>query len=215
MAGKKAPRKTRPKTPSRVKRTKKARRPRGMAHPELVGLGLVAVGLFLTAVSVFGWDGGAVGDRLDRGLDDAIGAARLVLPLVLMAVGALMVFRSKLVDVRPFRTGMILVVVGLVTALGNSHGGALGSLFEDVFGRLIGSTGTAILGGFALAAGLILVTGASVGALLRRSAEAARAAHARAAEARRARAAALPPPEPLTEEIVARPSVHPVDGERA
>ena len=51
-----------PRTPSRVKK-RKGRRASGAAHPELIGLGLVALGLFLSVVLLLGWDGGAVGDR--------------------------------------------------------------------------------------------------------------------------------------------------------
>ena len=50
----KRPSKTRPKTPSRVKKRRRKARA-GHAHrPELVGLGLVALGLFLTAILWFG-----------------------------------------------------------------------------------------------------------------------------------------------------------------
>src|SRR5215203_5621011 len=104
MAAKKAPSKVRPKTPSRVKRTRKARRSaRGaIQHPELVGLGLFVCGLFLAAVLLLGWDGGVVGEHVGSVLDGAVGGARFLLPPLLLAVGALMVARSGLVDVRPF-----------------------------------------------------------------------------------------------------------------
>ena len=76
MPRKKAKRKLRPKTPSRVKkRTRKATGPRSLQHPELWGLGLVALGLFLGSVIYAGWNGGYVGKALADGLDSLIGRA--------------------------------------------------------------------------------------------------------------------------------------------
>ena len=207
MGRKKAPHKVRPRTPSRVKR----RRTRGTAHPELIGLGLVALGLFLVVVLWLGWDGGAVGSRVTNGLDWLIGGARIVLPLALVAVGGLMVGRSGLVDFRPFRVGLVIASAGLLILLGANNGGELGGALDGGFERLLGASGTIILGSFAFTVGLVLLTGASLGALLRRSATAAKAAGARAAEARRAipRPAPVSVVEPSYESV---PLAPPVDG---
>src|SRR5438128_9433022 len=98
--------KLRPRTPSRVKKTRTKRsRPRNH-HPELWGLGLVALGLYLGAVLYFGWDGGYVGGRLGDGLHRVIGVATYGLPVALTVLGGLMVMRSALIDVRPFRVGL-------------------------------------------------------------------------------------------------------------
>jgi DNA segregation ATPase FtsK/SpoIIIE, S-DNA-T family len=202
--------KVRPKSPARI-RTKKRqrRRSKGSAHPELVGLGLVCLGLFLVAVVLFGWDGGVVGRGLDDALDAAFGAARHLLPVAILAVGGLMVARSSLVDVRPFRTGLVLLLLGLLAMLGEERGGAVGSGMESVLGRTIGDTGTFLLGAFGLSAGIILVTGASIGAALRRSAHAARET---AAVARRTMPRLVPQPPPVSTESAVGP---PVDGAAA
>ena len=216
MAAKKAPRKPRPKTPSRVKKqTQRRRGSRGAAHPELVGLGLFALGLFLTAVLLLGWDGGVVGDKVGAALDRAVGDARLALPIVLLVVGALMVARSSLVDVRPFRTGVAFFAFGLLATLGDTRGGEVGEVLEAVLGRLLGSTGTFLLGAFALTAGILLVTGASVGAVLRRSADAARSAGQRAGDVARTvqRQAAVDDRPALTADT--RPAAPPLDAEKA
>jgi DNA segregation ATPase FtsK/SpoIIIE, S-DNA-T family len=214
MAAKKAPSKVRPKMPARV-RKKRARRGRGRPHPELVGLGLFALGLFLAAVLLLGWDGGVVGEKVDAGLDRLVGAARFALPPALLAVGALMVARSSLVDVRPFRSGLAVLLLGLLMTLGAERGGETGEALEAVLGRLLGSTGTFILGAFLFSSGVILVTGASIGAILRRSAGAARAAGEKAVEIRRTareRAAVAAEPEEIEP---ARPAAPLVDGEKA
>ena len=76
MPRKKRPSKVRPKTPSRVKkRTTKKKGPKGHHHPELIGLGLVAFGLFAAAVLWAGWDGGFAGRWLEDGVEASLGAA--------------------------------------------------------------------------------------------------------------------------------------------
>ena len=82
MVRKKRPHKTSPKTPARVKkrRAKTRRRTSGTSHahhhPELIGLGLTGLGVFLAAILWFGFNGGPVeqlgrlGDRRGR-LPDA------------------------------------------------------------------------------------------------------------------------------------------------
>ncbi len=53
-----------------------------------------------------GWEGGAIGDRVGGWLDALLGVAALLLPVVLVGLGGLMLVRSALVDLRPFRTGL-------------------------------------------------------------------------------------------------------------
>src|ERR687893_723021 len=102
MAAKKAPTKVRPKTPARI-RKKRAKRGRGRAHPELVGLGLFALGLFLAAVLLLGWDGGVVGEKVDAGLDRLVGAAHVGAPAVAArAAGAKAGEVRRTVRDRPF-----------------------------------------------------------------------------------------------------------------
>jgi hypothetical protein len=111
--------KLRPKLPSRVKKTRTKRGARARSqHPELWGLGSVALGLFLGAVLYFGWNGGYVGGWLGDGLDRLVGDAKYVVPVALAVLGALVVTRSALVDERPFRTGLAVLGCGLMISLG-------------------------------------------------------------------------------------------------
>jgi S-DNA-T family DNA segregation ATPase FtsK/SpoIIIE len=178
MAKRRKRRTLRPRTPSRVKKRRSARAaPRHhQQHPELIGLGLVAVGLFLAVVVYLGWDGGQVGGWIADGLRDLVGYAAYVLPVGLVVLGGLMVGRSALVDVRPFRTGILIASAGLLLVLGSSWGGYAGDALESVVSRLLGSTGALMLGSTALVFGVLLVTGASLGALLRHSGSAVRRA---------------------------------------
>jgi len=162
--------KLRPKLPSRVKKTRTKRGARSRAqHPELWGLGAVALGLFLGAVLYFGWNGGYVGGWLGEGLDRLVGGARYVVPVVLVALGALSVAKSALVEVRPFRTGLAVLGCGLMISLGKDQGGYLGQLLGGALGIAIGATGSLLLGVLLMLVGSLLLSGASLGALLRRS----------------------------------------------
>ncbi len=196
MAARKKKRGLRPRIPSRVKRRTSAKPKRGRPHghhSELWGLGLVALGLFLAVVLYGGWNGGLVGGPAADAVHGLVGVAAYVVPLALLGVGGLMVARSELVDFRPFRIGLIVLAFGLLTTLGSAHGGFLGDVFGGGLHKLLGP-GAAIVGGLALVIGTLLLTGASVGALVRRSHQAVRrAAKRRPRPAAAARASAPKP----------------------
>jgi len=130
---------------------------------------MVAVGLVLATVVDLGWDGGVVGSKVAEALRSAAGDAAYVLPLALLAVGSLMLVRSALVDFRPFQTGVGVASLGLLIALGSDAGGFLGRILGGGLAHLIGGTGSIIFGSALLLAGALLITGASTGAILRRS----------------------------------------------
>jgi DNA segregation ATPase FtsK/SpoIIIE, S-DNA-T family len=170
MARTKRKKKLRPKTPSRIKKRRtKVARPRALHHPELWGLGLVALGIFLGSVQYAGWNGGYVGGALTDGFHALLGAATYVLPVAFVAVGGLMVVRSALVDVRPFRAGIAVAAAGLMVALGRDQGGYFGQALGGAVGVAIGATGSTILGILLLLVGSLLLSGASLGAILRRT----------------------------------------------
>src|SRR5689334_17904068 len=209
MARRRKRRTLKPRVPSRVKRRKRgAKKAEGHQHPELIGLGLLALGVFLGFVVWADWNGGYVGRWIGEGLDALIGSATLGLPAALAIVGALMVARSDLVDVRPFRTGIVVLACGLMITLGKDEGGYVGTLLGGGLALAIGSTGVAIAGILTLLVGGLLVTGASAGAMLRSSGRAVHRAARRTMPARRpeprlqviegaAPLASLAPPAPL------------------
>jgi len=191
----------RPRLPSRVKKRTRKGGARSHQHLELIGLGVLALGLFLGSVLYLGWSGGMVGGWIADAFTGVLGAAAYAAPVALVALGGLMVARSALVDVSPFRTGLIVATFGLLMALGDA-GGAIGHGLDSLFGLLLGTTGTTILGAFALLIGLLLLTGASAGALVRRSGHAVRRAHSRARAASRTEEAptTIAPVIPLRQE---------------
>jgi DNA segregation ATPase FtsK/SpoIIIE, S-DNA-T family len=175
MAKRRAKRTLRPRTPSRVRKRKRATKQRSHHHPELIGLGLTAVGLFLSTLVYLGWEGGRAGEWVGDGIWGVIGDAGYLLPAALVVVGALMLGRSAIVELRPFRTGIAVTALGLMLVLG-AHGGIVGKALNEVVGTLVGHTGMLIAGVTALTAGALLLSGASVGAILRSSAPAMRRA---------------------------------------
>ena len=203
-------RRLKPRKPARVRTRKRATKAHGHQHPELIGLVLAALGVFLSTVVYLGWSGGYVGGLADDGLGALIGAARILFPVACLAVGLLVLTRSELVDMRPFRTGLIVFTAGLMLTLGAGHGGYVGLGLARLFGLALGGTGVLIVGITTLLAGTLLLTGASAGALIRRSGHAVRS---RAGAARRSRdrerpAASLRLVDPVAEEektVVAPP----------
>jgi len=165
MARRRKRRSLRPRVPARVK--KRTKRSRSHRENELFGLALTALGLVLSVILYLGLDGGAVGSWLADALREVMGHAAYVLPLALVAVGGLMLARSELLDVRPFRLGLGVGFLGLMTLLSGDNGGGIGFALGGALARMIGETGTAIIGGALLLGGALLVSGASTGALLR------------------------------------------------
>jgi S-DNA-T family DNA segregation ATPase FtsK/SpoIIIE len=192
MARRRKRRTLKPRVPARVKRKKRERKGHGHQHPELIGLGLVALGIFLGSVIWAGWNGGYVGLWIAEGLEAVVGAAAWGLPGALAIVGALMVTRSDLVDVRPFRTGLAVLAFGLMITLGQDQGGYIGGALGGGLALALGGTGVAIVGVLTLLAGGLLVTGASAGAMLRNSGRAVHRAARRSRIDRRSEAAAPP-----------------------
>jgi DNA segregation ATPase FtsK/SpoIIIE, S-DNA-T family len=174
MPRRKRTRKLRPKTPARIRKKKRpgagrTATARPAHHHELWGLALLALGLFLACVLYLDWEGGVVGGAVADATLALIGWGAYVAPAALVVVGGLMVTRSGLVDVRPFRTGLAFAIPGLLLTLGASHGGSLGEALERTVAWAVGPTGAALVGVTMLAAGILLLSGASIGAVLRRS----------------------------------------------
>jgi DNA segregation ATPase FtsK/SpoIIIE, S-DNA-T family len=206
MARRRKKRTLTPRLPARIKKQKRKGKPKkSEQHHELVGLGLVALGVFLASILYLGWSGGMVGGWIAEAFTVAIGAAAYVAPVGFLVVGGLMVARSALVDIRPFRTGLAVTTFGLLATLGSDHGGVLGAGLGELFGTLLGTTGTTLVGVLALVIGALLLSGASAGALVRRSGHAVRRAHSRA---RRAEPTISAEPAPV---IPLRPHDPPVD----
>ncbi|HEY1521857.1 MAG TPA: DNA translocase FtsK [Solirubrobacteraceae bacterium] len=156
---------------------------------DVIALALVAVGVFLAAVAYARVSGGPVG----RGAIDAarflFGALGYVVPAALVVAGALLLARELRPPGRPLRTGSACLLAALTLALasgmlglgpgrlpGSSYwhvaafqrrGGILGQAEFWLASHLLSTVGAEILAVFLFLVGLLLITGAGAGGIVR------------------------------------------------
>ncbi len=157
-------------------------------HLDLIGLGLVAIGVFLAFPVYLQWDGGAVGQAATDGLAYVVGKGALGVPLAVVLGGGLFVLRPVLPAVRPFRAGALSLFLAVTLALaagtfglgppGVRHGywnapffelrgGIVGDALLYATATAFSTIGAHILAVFLFVAGVLLLTGASVAGVLR------------------------------------------------
>ncbi|HEY6695658.1 MAG TPA: DNA translocase FtsK 4TM domain-containing protein [Solirubrobacteraceae bacterium] len=154
---------------------------------DLVGLALVAAGIFFASLIYLSWDGGAGGTRAVNGLRDLVGAVHYVVPVALVASGAILVLRPMLPAVRPFRAGGACLFAGLALGLTagtlglgpgggevrwdaewvRPRGGVLGEALYWGLSAALGSVGAHIAALFLFLAAVLLLTGASVAGVVK------------------------------------------------
>jgi S-DNA-T family DNA segregation ATPase FtsK/SpoIIIE len=157
-------------------------------HLDLIGLGLVAIGVFLAFPVYFGFDGGAGGHAATDGLAYLVGEVALGAPVAIVLAGALFVLRPVLPAVRPFRAGALCLLLSLTLALaagtfgigpaGARHGywdapffeqrgGIVGDALLYAVATAVSTIGAHILAVFLFVAAVLLLTGASVAGVVR------------------------------------------------
>ncbi len=157
-------------------------------HHDLIGLALFAAGVFVAFPLYLAWDGGAGGSFLVDGLQRVFGRVAYVVPIGLVAAGAVLVLRPVLPAVRPFRAAgaCLLLALTLAFAAGtfglghgpvragdwhaaalDARGGALGEALYTGLSAVVGSFGSHILAIFLFLAGVLLLTGASIAGVVR------------------------------------------------
>jgi S-DNA-T family DNA segregation ATPase FtsK/SpoIIIE len=110
---------------------------------------------------------------------------------------------------RRFRAGIAVLAAGLMISLGKDQGGYAGQLLGGAAGVAIGATGSLLLGSVLVLVGSLLLSGASLGAILRHS---GRRLHKAATKSRHSRAGSSHRDVSVT--TPQRPLAHtpPVDG---
>ena len=158
-------------------------------HVDVLGLGLIALGVLLGGVAYAGWDGGTLGNGAVTAMRFALGALGYVVPAALVVSGALLLARELRPPVRPLRTGVLCLTASITLALAagtlgvgpgptpagefwrasafEDRGGVVGQAELWVTSHLISTVGADILAVFLFVAGLILVTGAGVAGAIR------------------------------------------------
>jgi S-DNA-T family DNA segregation ATPase FtsK/SpoIIIE len=156
---------------------------------DVLGLALVAAGVFMGFVLYGDWNGGRAGHGLAVALGWMLGRARVLAPITLVIGGGALLLRPVLPALRPLRTGALCVfaavtlalaagMLGITTPPGNgadawasshlqTHGGIAGEALYQLTHRLIQDVGVDILVVFLLLTGAILLTGASIASVIR------------------------------------------------
>jgi S-DNA-T family DNA segregation ATPase FtsK/SpoIIIE len=160
---------------------------------DVIGLALVAVGVFMAFVLWGGWNGGRAGHGLAVALGWTVGRARGFAPIVLVGGGGALLLRPVWPALRPLRTGAICLSASIVLALAagtlgvssgpeksgvgqagswssaflQAHGGVAGEALYQASHRLVQSLGVDILVVFLFLIGVTLLTGASLASMIR------------------------------------------------
>jgi DNA segregation ATPase FtsK/SpoIIIE, S-DNA-T family len=179
------------------KRKPRARRSTPVAWPrlpvleqrelDLIGLGLVAAGIFFAGLIYLDWDGGEGGSWAVDGLRRLIGAAHYGVPVALIAGGALVILRPMLPTVRPFRAGGVCLFGALAIGLAagtlglgpggenvrwdaewvRPRGGVAGEALYWAVSTVLGTIGAHIVALFLFLAAVLLLTGASIAGVVK------------------------------------------------
>jgi S-DNA-T family DNA segregation ATPase FtsK/SpoIIIE len=185
------------KAPARARRSLLANRPSLPSlsrplephHLDIVGLALIAVGIFLAGVEYLHWSGGALGNGAVSGLRYVVGALAYAMPVVLIAAGTLVLVRELRPPARPMRTGAVCLAAAITLALAagtfgigpgaapaqhfwaastvKPRGGMVGEGELWLSSHLLSTLGANILAVFLFMAGVILVSGATLASVIR------------------------------------------------
>jgi S-DNA-T family DNA segregation ATPase FtsK/SpoIIIE len=158
---------------------------------DILGLALVAIGIFLAGVDYLHWAGGTVGNGSVKATKFVLGELGYAVPVGLFAAGGLVLARELRVlgSIKPVRTGTVCLVAALTLALTGgtlglgpgrvgSHaifhaaamearGGILGAVEYWASSHLFSTVGSDILAVFMLLAGAILLSGATLASWIR------------------------------------------------
>jgi S-DNA-T family DNA segregation ATPase FtsK/SpoIIIE len=158
---------------------------------DVLALASIALGVFMGFVLYSGGAdaGGSIGHALAVALGWGVGRAKILAPLALVGAGAAMLMRPALPALRPLRAGSVCLFAGIVLALAagtagvsaappagttrwsspslQAHGGAVGQALYAVGHPAVQQVGVDILVAFLLTVGVVLLTGASLAAVVR------------------------------------------------
>ncbi len=166
----------------------------------MIGLGLVAAGVYLGCVLWVGWDGGPVGEWLEQALENVAGRIAYVAPVALAGWGVALVLRPFIATPGALNAGAILLLASLLLAFAAQtvglgpdhparhgyfeqpfftvHGGAAGEALYWAATTLFQRLGAQILAVLMFASGLLLLTGTTVASLVSGAGRIARTAGA-------------------------------------
>jgi S-DNA-T family DNA segregation ATPase FtsK/SpoIIIE len=148
-----------------------------------MGLGCLALAVYLGYIVYLGWDGGAVGNGAEDALAHAVGGASFLVPIAAGLAGLGLLLRPVLPAPGAMAAGLIALAAGLLLALAaqtaglgpstpvrkelfdpayfSEHGGALGEVLYWATTTLFQRVGAHIIAVLLIVAGALLATGRS------------------------------------------------------
>ncbi len=178
-----APKKGRVPAKSKRARAEEARQRR----LDLVGLGLIALAVYLGYVVFLGWNGGKVGSASEFALDYSVGAGAVLVPPALAALGLALVLKPMIPERRWIGAGVGVLCAGVLLALAaqtagigaagaregffeesfiKSHGGGIGEALYWASSSALDRIGAHIIAICFVLAGALLLSGRSVSSML-------------------------------------------------
>jgi S-DNA-T family DNA segregation ATPase FtsK/SpoIIIE len=155
----------------------------------VIGMGLVAAGVFMGFVLWGHWNGGRAGHGLAVALGWTVGRARGLAPIALVGSGGALLLRPVWPALRPLRAGAVCLSASVTLALAagtlgvssgpgrqsaswtsaflQAHGGVAGEALYQGSHRLVQNVGVDILVVFLFLVGVTLLTGASLASAIR------------------------------------------------
>src|SRR5690606_30154333 len=168
-------------------------------HYDLMGLALVAAGVYSAFVLYLDWEGGPVGEGMITALEYAVGKLAYLAPIALFAGGVALIARPMLEARRALGAGAALIFLALALALAaetlglgpdrpvrhgyfeprfyQTHGGVVGEVLYWASTQLFQRLGAQILAVLLLICGVLLASGTTIAGLFSGMGGAAR--HAR------------------------------------
>jgi DNA segregation ATPase FtsK/SpoIIIE, S-DNA-T family len=167
-------------------------------HFDLIGLVMVAIGVYSAFVLYLGWDGGRVGSWMETALEYSVGRAGYVVPLMVFGLGLALIAKPMIRAPRALNVGAVLVLLALLLAFAaetlglgpdrpardgyfdprfyTEHGGAVGEALYWASTTLFQRLGAQILAILMLLSGALLLTGMTIANLVANAGGAARRA---------------------------------------
>jgi S-DNA-T family DNA segregation ATPase FtsK/SpoIIIE len=157
-------------------------------HYDVIGLALIAVGIYLGLVLYMGWDGGPVGEAASDGFNNAAGKVAYIAPIAIAGWGASLIARPMIKAASALNAGAVLLICSLLLAyaaqtlgLGPArparqdyfehrfmveHGGVLGESLYWASTSLFHRLGAQILAALMFFSGILLLTGTTIAQVL-------------------------------------------------
>ena len=157
-------------------------------HFDVIGLALIAVGIYLGLVLYMGWDGGPVGEAASDGLNNSAGEVAYIAPIAIAGWGASLIARPMIKAPSALNAGAVLLICSLLLAyaaqtlgLGPArpvrhdyfehrfmveHGGVLGESLYWASTSLFHRLGAQILAVLMFFSGILLLTGTTIAQVL-------------------------------------------------